>query len=140
MSTRSNVIIISPNNKVDQFYHHCDGYLSGVGEELRKWILYSIGMNALLKDKSVYDILIDELSYCDGYESEGSWEINDRNCLHTDVEFVYVIRDNHLFYVNEYGLYDKIGTYKNLLDYICKEESEIDLLKKCTDEDLETSL
>ena len=133
MSTSSNVIIISPDNKVDQFYHHWDGYLSGVGEELRKLLLYSVGMNALIKDKLVYDILIDELPDCDGYEFEGSWELDDRNCLHSDVEFVYVIRDDELFYVNEYGLYDKTGTYQNLIDYICKEENKIDLLKKCTD-------
>lgn len=135
MSTRSNVIIISPDNKVDQFYHHWDGYLSGVGEELRKWLLYSIGMNALIKDKSVYDILFGELTDCDGYESEGSWKLNDRNCLHSDVEFVYVIRGGDLFYVNEYGLYEKMGTYRDLVDYICKEQNKIDIIHRLTDKD-----
>lgn len=135
MSTRSNVIIISPDNKVDQFYHHWDGYLSGVGEELRKCLLYSIGMSSLIKDKSVYDILIDELPDCDGYEFEDSWELDDRNCLHSDVEFVYVIRDGELFYVNEYGLYDKIGTYKNLIDHICKESNKVDIMHHLTGKD-----
>lgn len=135
MSTRSNVILVTPDSKVYQFYHHWDGYLSGVGEELRRWLLYSIGMNALLKDKSVYDILIDELHDCDGYESEGSWEINDHNCLHSDVEFVYVIRGCELFYVNEYGLYDKMCTYKDLVDYIYKEQNKIDIMHHLIDED-----
>lgn len=135
MSTRANVIIISPENKVDQFYHHWDGYLSGVGEELRKRLLYSIGMNTLLKDKSVYDILIDDLSGCDDYKSEGSWELNNCNRLHSDVEFIYVIRDRDLFYINEYGLYDKMGTYKDLIDHICKESNKVDLMNHLTDRD-----
>jgi hypothetical protein len=135
VSTSANVIIISPDNKVDQFYHHWDGYLSGVGEELRKWLLYSIGINALIKDKSVYDILLGELSDCDGYESEGSWELDDRNCIHSDVEFVYVIRNGELFYVNEYDLYNKIGTYRNLVGYICKESNKVNVMNHLTDED-----
>ena len=58
MSTRSNIILVTPDNKVHQFYHHCDGYLSGVGEELRTKLVYSIGMSQVIKDISLYEILL----------------------------------------------------------------------------------
>lgn len=35
MSTRANIIVAQKgSNRVVQIYHHCDGYLAGVGEEL----------------------------------------------------------------------------------------------------------
>lgn len=136
MSTRSNVIVVSADgNHVDQFYHHWDGYLSGVGEELRKHLLYSIGINSLVKDMSVYDILIGELSDCDGYEFEDSWALSDHNHLHADIEFTYVIRDNNLYFAYEWDICHKVATYKDLIDYVCKDSNKIDLTHRLTDED-----
>ena len=68
MSTRSNIILVTPDNKVHQFYHHCDGYLSGVGEELRNKLVYSLGMNTLIKDKPLYDFLVVEITRDNDYE------------------------------------------------------------------------
>ena len=45
MSTRANIILVTPDNRIHQYYHHCDGYFSGVGEELRKYLVYSIGLS-----------------------------------------------------------------------------------------------
>lgn len=135
MCTRSNVVLVAPNNEVDQFYHHYNGNLSGVGEELRKCLLYSIGMNTLIKDMSVYNILIGVLPDCEGYEFEDSWVLNDHNRLHTDAEFTYVIRGNNLYFVYEYDLRNKVDTYKDLIDYVCKEQNKIDLTDHLTDED-----
>jgi hypothetical protein len=61
MSTHSNIILVTPDNMVRQFYHHCDGYLSGVGEELRCKLVYSLGMCALIKDMSLYNLLVGEM-------------------------------------------------------------------------------
>lgn len=136
MSTRSNVVVVNADgNHVDQFYHHWDGYLSGVGEELRKHLLYSIGINSLVKDMSVYDILIGELSDCDGYEFEDSWASSDHNRLHADIEFTYVIRGNDLYFVYEWDICHKVTTYKDLIDHVCKDSNKIDLTHHLTDED-----
>lgn len=133
MSTRSNIILVTPDNRAHQFYHHYDGYLSGVGEELRSFLVYSIGMNYLISDIPMYNILLDKLLNSRGYEDEETFDLDNLNCLHGDIEFAYVIKDFKLYYVGEYGLCDKINTYKDLIGYACKEENEIDLLKKCED-------
>lgn len=129
MSTRSNIILVTPDNKAHQFYHHCDGYLSGVGEELRKHLIYSIGMNTLIKDTSLYDILLGEIHKDEDYEDEYKLEMNDENCLHRDIEYLYVINGNNLYYVNEWDLCNKVDTNKNLIDYVCKDSNKIDLSK-----------
>jgi len=135
MSTRSNIILVTPDNRVDQYYHHWDGYLSGVGEELRKCLLYSIGMHTVVKDVSVYDALCDNLKDCSDYEFEDSWVLNNHNHLHLDVEFTYVIRDSNLYFVYEWDLCHKVDTYKDLIDHVCREQNKIDLTHQLTDED-----
>ena len=70
MSTRANIILITPDNKIHQYYHHHDGYFSGVGEELRKALVYSIGMNVVNKERAVYDNLVIELGRYRDYEDE----------------------------------------------------------------------
>ena len=135
MSTRSNIIFVTPDNKAHQFYHHWDGYLSGVGEELRNYLVYSIGMSCLIKDMSAYEILIGELANDDGYEDESKFNLNSHNHIHGDVEFTYVIRGNDLYYVYKWGLCDKVDTYNDLIDYVCKDSNKIDLTHHLTDED-----
>lgn len=133
MSTRSNIILVTPDNKAHQFYHHCDGYLSGVGEELRKHLIYSIGMNTLIKDMSLYDILLGEIHKDEDYEDEYKLEMNDENCLHRDIEYLYVIKDGNLYYVNEWDLGNKVDTNKDLIDYVCKDSNKLDLSKRAHD-------
>lgn len=135
MSTRSNIILVTPDNRVHQFYHHWDGYLSGVGEDLRKHLVYSIGMNTLIKDMSIYDILVGDIASDDGYEDEYKMDLNARNKIHADVEFTYVIKDDSLYYVYEWDLCHKVNTNKDLIDYICKDENKLALDKQIHDND-----
>jgi len=133
MSTRSNIILVMPDGNVHQFYHHCDGYLSGVGEDLRKHLLYSLGMNTLVKDMSLYDILVGDIMCDDEYEDEYKMTLDEPNHLHADIEFAYVIKDANLYFVNEWSLYDKVDTNKDLIDYVCKDCNKIDLSKRIHD-------
>lgn len=133
MSTRSNIILVTPDNKAHQFYHHCDGYLSGVGEELRKHLIYSIGMNTLIKNMSLYDILLGEIHKDEDYEDEYKLEMNDENCLHSDIEYLYIINGSNLYYVNEWDLRNKVDTNKDLIDYVCNDSNKIDLSKRAHD-------
>ncbi len=121
MSTRSNIILVTPDNMVHQFYHHCDGYLSGVGEELRSKLVYSLGMNTLIKDMSLYDLLVGEVAKDHDYEDEYKLEMNDDNHLHDDIEYLYVIKDCNLYYVNERDLHNKLKSYNDVIDYVCKD-------------------
>lgn len=133
MSTRSNIILVTPDNKAHQFYHHCDGYLSGVGEELRCKLVYSLGMNTLIKDKSLYDFLVVEVTKDSDYEDESKHEMNDVNYLHGDIEYLYIIKDSNLYYVNEWDITNKVNTYKDLIDYVCKDNNKLDLSKHAHD-------
>ena len=135
MSTRSNIILVTPDNRVHQFYHHYDDYLSGVGEELRKHLVYPIGMSVLLKDVPAEEVLISELDSVDGYEDEYTHEFNSHNRIHADVEFTYVVKDSRLYYIYKYGLCENVDTYSDLIGYVCKDENEIDLIHPCKDED-----
>ena len=133
MSTRSNIILVTPDNKAHQFYHHCDGYLSGVGEELRCKLVYSLGMNTLVKDASLYDLLVGEMAKDSDYEDEYKFEMNDYSRLHSDIEYLYVIKDNSLYYVSEWDLHSKLLRYKDIIGYVCKDDNKLDLIKRAHD-------
>ena len=133
MSTRSNIILVTPGNIAHQFYHHCDGYLSGVGEELRCKLVYSLGMNTLIKDMSLYDLLVGEVTKDSDYEDEYKFEMSDYNRLHSDIEYLYVIKDGSLYYVNEWDLHSKLLRYKDVIDYVCKDGNKLDLSKRAHD-------
>ena len=106
MSTRSNIIITKKGtNDVWQYYHHCDGYLSGVGEDLRMFIRVA---------EYIYKICSEKISYngsrivClgwlmkgmagDSYEPEPedgeSENINSLGKLHRDIEYLYLIQES----------------------------------------------
>lgn len=133
MSTRSNIILVTPDNKAHQFYHHCDGYLSGVGEELRCKLVYSLGMHALVKDTPLYDLLVGEVAKDSDYEDEYKLEMDDYNRLHSDIEYLYVINDSNLYYVSEWDLRSKLLKYKDIIDYVCKDDNKLDLSKRAHD-------
>jgi len=135
MSTRSNIILVTPDNQAHQFYHHWDGYLSGVGEDLRKRLVYSIGMSILIKDKTVYDLFVNDLADDEDYRDDGIMNLNTHNQLHGDIEYTYIIKDNKLFYKYKYGLGDSVNTYKDLIDYVCTDKNEIKLKQRLTSED-----
>lgn len=133
MSTRSNIILVTPDNKAHQFYHHCDGYLSGVGEELRCKLVYSLGMNTLIKDMTLYDLLVGEVAKDSDYEDEYKFEMNDYNRLHSDIEYLYVIKDGNLYYVSEWDLRSKLLRYNDVINYVCKDDNKLDLSKHAHD-------
>lgn len=135
MSTRSNIILVTPDNKAHQFYHHFDGYLSGVGEELRTKLLYSVGMSIIVKDISVYDVLIGEVMKDEEYEDEYVHDMNEVNHLHRDIEFLYVVKGSQLYYVNEWDLCEKLETNQDIINYVCKDSNEIDVTKQLHDDE-----
>ena len=133
MSTRSNIILVTPDSKVHQLYHHCDGYLSGVGEELRHNLVYSIGLKQIIKDVQLYDILSSVILSDSNYEDEYKMDMNVHNRLHADIEFLYVIKDECLYYVDEWDMCHKVNTYKDIIDYVCINKHAIALDKRLHD-------
>lgn len=134
MSTRANIILITPDNKINQYYHHCDGYFSGVGEELRKHLVYSIGMNAVNKEKSVYENLVICLGHDIEYEDEYKLKQEDHNRLHADIEYLYIIKDTTLYGCSAWNMYEKVNTNKDLLDRVCIEKNILPLDKHLNDD------
>ena len=106
MSTRSNIIITKKGtNDVWQYYHHCDGYLSGVGEDLRMFIRVAEYIHKICSKKNSYNgNRIGCLGWVmkgmagDDYESEPedgeSKNINSPDKLHGDIEYVYLIQES----------------------------------------------
>jgi len=125
MATRANLLIVDNDNVVFQYYHHWDGYLSCVGEELRRFLVYAIGMELILKKVPFSSIILNELK--SDYEYEYKMNINNVNNLHGDIEFLYVIKDKKLFYVNEYDLCNKYKSYKDLIKHVCSDKNELPL-------------
>lgn len=95
MSTRSN-IFVDFNGERKQFYHHCDGYLDGVGKDLlirmemaikraRKAIPYSLkDDNSGLRTERAYKEFFNLL------EEEGSYKLEEIG-LHGDIEYLYYV-------------------------------------------------
>lgn len=133
MSTRANIILITPDNKIHQYYHHCDGYFSGVGEELRKHLVYSIGMNVVNKERSVYDNLVIELGRDRDYEDEYKLEKEEHNRLHADIEFLYIIDGTTLYGCDAWDMYKKVKTNKELIDLVCVDKNLLSLDKSLHD-------
>ena len=90
MSTRCNIIVTSDKG-IAQYYHHCDGYWSGVGEELKEW--FTEYFNKFFNDggkKPQALKIMEELSTKNrDYEYE-----RDFIQLHGDIEFLYEILEN----------------------------------------------
>lgn len=91
MSTRSN-IFVDFNGERKQFYHHCDGYVEGVGKDLvvymeiaiaraRNAIPYSLGLRTEKAHKEFLNIL----------GKEGSYEPEEIG-LHGDIEYLYYVK------------------------------------------------
>ena len=133
MSTRSNIILVTPDNKAHQYYHHCDGYLSGVCEELRNKLVYSLGIHTIIKDVPLYDLFVREVAKDSDYEDEFKYEMNNHNRIHSDIEYLYIVKDDSLYYVDEWGICNKLETYKDVIDYVCKDNHKLDLSKRVHD-------
>jgi hypothetical protein len=134
MATRSNIIVVTKDGNAHQFYHHWDGYLSGVGEELRNRIIYSVGMS-VVANAPADEVLVSELNSTDGYEDEYTHDINSDNHLHADIEFLYIIKDRDFYYVNEWDLCNKYVSYRDLVDYVCTDKNKLDISHTIKDDD-----
>ena len=114
MSTRSNIIVISPTKEIKQYYRHWDGYFEGAGLDLikklndafsnRYWSKYMKqeelnnkfgGYNPI--PVSFYDMFMFEMSKdlrIHGDEkswAENNYEPEDNLILHGDIEYLYII-------------------------------------------------
>ena len=134
MSTRANIILVTPDNKLHQYYHHCVGYFSGVGEELRRSLVYSIGMNVVTKEHSVYENVVIELGRYDSYEDEYKLDLEDHNRLHADIEFLYIIKDTTLYGCDAWDMYEKVKSNQELLNLVCVEKNKLFLDKQLHDD------
>lgn len=127
MSTRCQIRVIK-NGYPLNYYHHFDGYLSGVGRELRDWLL-EIGVESGKRSEDV-DMLVAKMSADNQYEPTFG--------RHTDINFFYLLDfDNGIFKAYElYGCdpwadedsddYDKSKAWYEQLP--CKISREVDLL------------
>ena len=109
MSTRCNVIINNGEKSADPtiFYHHCDGYPDGVGNELKNILKQYTSDN---NTYSISEIISEIMNKSDEYELE--------NRIAGDIEYLYdiIVYKGNIFYtcykVPACGSYD-INTEKN---------------------------
>ena len=144
MSTRSN-IFVDFNGERKQFYHHCDGYLDGVGKDLlirmamaikraRKAIPYSLkDDNSGLRTERAYKEFFNLL------EEEGYYAPEEIG-LHRDIEYLYYVefspKGNRVTYsriewqkLKEENYRQNLETAKcgdYILSFLIKKKKEID--------------
>ena len=145
MSTRANFLIITPDNKLHQYYNHCDSYPEGLGEKLRRYILMALGMLVLNPNQTIYDCFMDviqvnvrteENNYAD-WEDEDIKEMSSLNEMHGDIEYVYIVnfsKDDRdvLYYDQAWKKFTK-QTYAEILEEVCMPEKNLVLDKPIVD-------
>lgn len=110
MEETANIIFVT-DNVVHIFYAKMDGNLTRTGEDIRRRLVYSIGINAL-NDKSVYDTFVNDLNAKDSfYIDEGTDDLDEayKNKIRSDVDFIYIIRNNELFFIMKYDLISELA-------------------------------
>lgn len=140
MSTRANVLIVTPEGNIQQYYHHCDGYFSGVGEELRKTFILAIGTRTISTSDntdSLYTIFTSLLEENSEYEKEELMSQNDSIQIHGDIEYCYLLDFSksvtYLYGCHAWDLSNKVGTNAELLQYICQTQHTLPLDKPVVD-------
>ena len=122
MSTRANIIVAQKgSNRIVQIYHHCDGYLAGVGEELRiiqiiagyatkiygmrpfamasympsfMQVLASFGGPSFEVESfdPCYERIYDRIvKPTDDVRESKILTLSDKNRLHSDIEYLYLV-------------------------------------------------
>lgn len=141
MSTRSNILIIEKDsdNKfvATQYYHHCDGYLEGVGEELRLYAVTGVGFSAISNEE--LDVNIKKLLSEDSqYEQEDNYDFSEKDGIHGDIEYLYVLDVANyscddivsLYYVKtRWDWSDNYNCVGDIVKDVCVPEHKINLLK-----------
>lgn len=79
MSTRAHIVVISEDEE-RYVYHHSDGYLEGVGKELKEFLKYSYDPSDYSADELCQQLEDWNVSY--EYENAG---------IHGDEEYIYYI-------------------------------------------------
>lgn len=112
MSTRSEIVFYKGKKQLTKLYHHCDGYLEGVGLDL-----YLLAFKDLYEDKNKtmdIDWFINILQHQindDGYETT--------IYNHTDIEYQYNIqvdkyyRLSSISVVHGYNIYGEKDIYRD---------------------------
>lgn len=145
MSTRANFIVVSPDQKICQFYNHCDGYPKGLGNALKTQVLIAIGKsfvdreNLFIEKEVLYKEFMDIITcktdvvtdFIHDYEPDGNeLGLDDLNHFHSDIEYLYVVDfsqkySNRTGDVFGFGCWRKIQrdmTYRQIVELICKPE------------------
>ncbi len=110
MSTRSNIIVISPSKKVKQYYRHWDGYFEGAGLDLINKLSNAFAdkrcakfMNRENLYKKLGDYRPKPVTFYDWFmfemskdlrinkQYEKNYEPEDDLILHGDIEYLYII-------------------------------------------------
>lgn len=140
MSTRSNILIIKKDsdNKfvVTQYYHHCDGYLEGVGEELRLYAVTGVGFSAISNealDANIRKLLSDNPEY----EREDNYNFSEKDGIHGDIEYLYILDVANyscndmvsLYYIKAcWNCSNKYNCVEDIIKDVCIPEHKINLL------------
>ena len=149
MSTRSNILIIKKENEtsdnfvVTQYYHHCDGYLEGVGEEIRLFAVTALGLSTITKE-ALSESLGKIMSSDSSYEQEEDFSPSDFDEIHGDIEYLYILDlakyscDDviSMYYIKT--CWDWSNDFKNIeeiLKHVCTEEHKINLAKSLREKD-----
>lgn len=98
MSTRCNIIVMT-EDKIHQFYHHCDGYPEGVGLELVATAqvaeliteYHYANFNRIYSDKLSQNFF-ELLGKMNQYEDEGEIPLITRSMIHGDIDYLYIVR------------------------------------------------
>lgn len=102
MSTRSIILITDGKGVLYDYYHHCDGYLAGVGNELKTFIhtaecIVSSEKEVALPGYSSRD-MISVIDWCLKTFGYGEYELQDKvsNLSHKcgvsgEIEYIYLI-------------------------------------------------
>lgn len=141
MSTRANILIINSDNTITQYYHHCDGYPSGVGEELRRCSLIGIGINSLTKEN--VDVATKTILNTDSdYEEEYSMGFEEHNHLHGDLSYLYVLDlakytcDDivSLYYRGAFRINEEFDKNIDVIKATCIARNKVDMTKQLLDD------
>jgi hypothetical protein len=102
MSTRSIILITDGKSVLHDYYHHCDGYLAGVGNELKTFIhtaecIVSSEKEITMPGYSLRD-MISVLDWCLESLGYGQYELQDKvsdlsyKCgVASDIEYIYLV-------------------------------------------------
>ena len=126
MSTRSNVILVSPKGEYIQYYHHMDGYINGgVGEMLCAVKGFTLMTRSHLKFRTFTKYL----KMIDGPNFEP--EEFSENSLHGDIEYLYTVdfRENQIVIkymsISPFAVFDDVTTGKDWVEVCLKDGREI---------------